>query len=153
MALAALNTEKSDVRGRSGFDWSATLLRLRGSTALLVMAYMTNGLAELGENFTKMRELLNLIRECELPFVCMGDWNMTPEEIQETELMGPTCAVIKTPQGAEFTCSSENRLMDCALVDRRLESVVKVKPFWAVPWKSHFALQKSVFSEHPARIR
>ena len=46
--------EKSDVCGRSGFDWSAQLVRLRGSTVLLVMVYMTNGLAESGENFVKM---------------------------------------------------------------------------------------------------
>ena len=64
------------------------------------MAYMTNGLAESGENFTKMLELVNLIRECELPFVCMGDWNTTPEEMQKTEFMRPTGAVIKThPRG------------------------------------------------------
>ena len=72
---------------------------------MLVKAYMTNGLAESGENFTKMRELVNLIRECELPFVCIGDWNMTPEEMQKTELMGSTGAVIKTLLGVEFTCS------------------------------------------------
>ena len=29
VALAAWSTEKSDVRGRSGFDWSGQLLRLR----------------------------------------------------------------------------------------------------------------------------
>ena len=74
----------------------------------------------------------------------MGDWNMTPEEMQKTELMRPTGAVMKTPPGVEFTCSSGNRLMDYALIDRRLESVVKVKPFWAVPWRSHVALQISI---------
>ena len=79
----------------SGFDWIAQLLRLRGSTALLVMPYMTNGL----KTSKKMRELVNLIRECELPFVCKGDWNTTPEEMQKTELMGSTGAVIKTPPG------------------------------------------------------
>ena len=41
------------MRGRSGFDWSAQLLRLRGSTVLLVMVYMTNGLARSGENLSK----------------------------------------------------------------------------------------------------
>ena len=45
------------------------------------MVYMTDGLAESGENLTKMWKLVNLIRGCELPFVCMGDWSMTPEEM------------------------------------------------------------------------
>ena len=124
------------VRGRSGFDQSAQLLRLRGSTVLLVMVCMTNGLGE-------------------LPFVCMGDWNMTPEEMQKTELMGSTGTVIKILLGVEFTWSSGNRLMDYTLVDRRLESVVKVKTFWAVPWKSHVALQISIPrapSTHTMRI-
>ena len=35
-------------------------------------------------------------------------------------------AVIKTPSGVEFACSSGNRLLDHALVDRRIESVVTV---------------------------
>ena len=45
VALAAWSMEKSDVCGRSGFDWSAQLVRLRGSTVLLVMVYMTMRLA------------------------------------------------------------------------------------------------------------
>ena len=100
---------------------------------LLVMVYMTNGLAESGENLVKMWELVNRIRGCEVPFICMGDWNMTPEEMQKTEMMGSMGAVIKTPLGVEFSCSSGNRLLDYALVDRRLESVVVVESFWAVP--------------------
>ena len=79
---------KSDVSGRSGFDWSGQSVRLKGSTVLLVMVYLTHGLAESGENLEKMWELPNLIRDRELPFICMGDWNMTPEEMQEnTELV------------------------------------------------------------------
>ena len=54
---------------------------------LLVMVYMTNRLVESGENFFKMWELVNLIRDCELPFICRGDWNMPPEEMQKTEMM------------------------------------------------------------------
>ena len=50
VALAAWSSEKSDLCGRSGFDWSAQLAGLRGSTVPLVMVYMTNGLAESGEN-------------------------------------------------------------------------------------------------------
>ena len=36
------------------------------------------GLAESGENLVNMWEL---VRGCELPLICMGDWNMTPEEM------------------------------------------------------------------------
>ena len=111
------------------------------------MVYMTNGPAESGENLTV--ELVNLITGCELPFVCMGDWNMAPEEMRKTELMGSTGAVMKTPLGVEFSCSSGHKLMDYALVDRSLESVVKVKSFWAVPWMSRcFANQCSRSTPH-----
>ena len=129
VALADWSMEKSDVCGRSGLDWSAQVVTLRGSTVPLVMVHMANGLAESGENLVEMWELVNLIRSCELPFICMGDWNMTPEELQNAEMMGPIGAVIKTPLVVQFTCSSGNRLLDDALVDRRLESVVPVEPF------------------------
>ena len=144
VAIAAWSREKSDVSGRSGFDWSGQLVRLKGSTVLLVMVYLTNGLAESGENLEKMWELANLIRDRELPFICMGDWNMTPEEMQKTELVSSIGAVIKTFVGVEYTCTSGNRLLDYALVDRRLASVVQVEPYWAVPWKSHVALEVTV---------
>ena len=51
-------------------------MRLKGSTVLLVMAFLTNGLAGPGENLEKMWELANLIRDRELPFICKGDWKM-----------------------------------------------------------------------------
>ena len=69
---------------------------------------------------------------------------MTPEEMQKTEMMGSIGAVIETPLGVEFTCSSGNRLLDYALVGPRLDSVVMVEPFCAVPWKSHVALEISI---------
>ena len=137
VAMAAGSREKSDVSGRSGFGWSGQLVRLKGSTVLLVIVYLTNGLAESGENLENMWELANLIKDRELPFICMGDWNMTPDEMQKTDLLSSIGAVIKTPVGVEYTCTSGNRLLDCALVDRRLASVVQVEPYWAVPWKSH----------------
>ena len=61
------------------------------------------------------------------PFKCMGDWNTTPVEIDTTAMMGSLGAVLKTAASTEFTCSSCNRLLDCALVDRKLESVVTVE--------------------------
>ena len=144
MALGAWSREKLDVSGCSGSDWSAQLARLRGSTVLLVVVYMTNGLAESGENLVNMWELVNLIRNSELPFICMGDWNITPEEMEKTEMMASIGAVKKTRSVVEFTCSLGNRLLDCALADRRLESVVMVEPCWAAAWKSHVALEISI---------
>ena len=76
---------------------------------------------------------------------------MTPEEMEKTEIMGSIGAAIQTPSGVECTCSSGNRLLDNALVDRRLD-VVTVEPCWAVPWKLHVAV-KSAFSGHHRRRR
>ena len=71
--------------------------------------------AESGENLVIMWGSSTSSGSNELPFICMGDWNMTPEEMQKTGSIG---AVMKTPLGVEFTCSSGNRRLDCALVDR-----------------------------------
>ena len=119
-------------------------MKLKGSTVLLAMVYLTNGLVESVENLEKMWELTNLIRDCELPFICMGDWNMTPEEMQTTELASSIGAVTKTLVAVEYTCTSGNRLLDCALVNRRLASVVKLELCWAVPCKSRIALEVTV---------
>ena len=44
----------------------------------------------------------------------------------------------------EYTCTSGNRLLDCALVNRRPASVVLLEPCWAVPCKSRIALEVTV---------
>ena len=62
VAMAAWSMQKSDVSGRSGFNWSGQLVRLKGSTVLLAMVYLTNGLAKSCENLEKMWELANLVR-------------------------------------------------------------------------------------------
>ena len=58
-------------------------MKLQGSTVLLAMVHLRNGLAESVENLEKMWELANLIRDRELPFICMGDCNMTPEKCRQ----------------------------------------------------------------------
>ena len=65
---------------------------------------------------------------------------MIPGKTEKTEMMGSIGAVIKTPSGVESSCSSGNRLLDHALVDR----VVTVEACWAVPWNSHVALGISI---------
>ena len=57
VAMAAWSMQKSDVSGRSGFDWSGQEVKLKGSTVLLAMVYLTNGLAESVENLEKMWSL------------------------------------------------------------------------------------------------
>ena len=62
---------------------------------LLVMVYMTNGVAESNENSAILWELVNLIRSNDLPFIVMGDWNMTREEMEKTMMMGSSGPVVK----------------------------------------------------------
>ena len=106
VALAAWSKENSDVCGRSGFDWSAQLVRLRGSTVLLVMVYMTRGWRSQVHTGLKCGSSSASSGGCELPFICIGHWMMTPEEMQKIEMMGSVVAVRKTPLGVEFTCST-----------------------------------------------
>ena len=68
------------------------------------MVHMATWLAESGENLVKMWEL-----------VTSSGAVSCSSYMQNTEIDG---AVIKTPLGVEFTCSSGNRLLDHALVDR-----------------------------------
>ena len=69
-----------------------------------------------------------------------------PEEMEKTEMIGSGGAVIKTHSGVEFTGSSGNRLLDDALVDRTLESVVTV--VLGIPMEISKAHWKSAFSQH-----
>ena len=72
------------------------MVRLKGSTVLLVMVHLTNGLAESGENLEKMWKLANLARSCELPYICMGDW-----------IVSAIGALVKKPVSVQFSCSAE----------------------------------------------
>ena len=80
------------------------MVRLKGSTVLLVMVHLTNGLAESGENLEKMWKLANLVRSCELPYICMGDW-----------IVSAIGALVKKPVSVQFSCSTGNRLLDCSI--------------------------------------
>ena len=45
-------------------------------------------MGESDENLVNMQELVNLIRGSDLPFICVEDWNMTPEEKEKTRYDG-----------------------------------------------------------------
>ena len=77
--------------------------------------YLTNGLAESGDNLEKMWKLADLVRSCELPYICMGDWVVTLEKLQKTYSISAIGAVVKKPVGVEYTCSSGNRLLDWSI--------------------------------------
>ena len=64
-------------------------MRLTSATVLLALVYMTNGLAESGENYAKMSELVNRNRSNDLPIKCLGDWNTTPEKMKEPKWCAP----------------------------------------------------------------
>ena len=143
VASAAWSADKSDVGGNSVFDLSAQIVRLKGATVLLVLVYMTNG----PKNVVEVWQLVYPIRSNNWSFLCMGDWDMTPEEMIRTDMMCSFGAISNKLAGVDHLLLGQQspgpRLFSvCG------RSVVTVEPGWPVQWKSHVALENRI---HAAR--
>ena len=84
------------------------MVRLRRAAVLLVIVYMTHGLAESCDNLVNMWELVNPFRSNDWQFMCIGDWNMALGEMGKTEMKRSIDAVIKTPGGVEESTIGES---------------------------------------------
>ena len=76
-----------------------------------------------GPNLERTRGVINLIKVTKLPWVIIGDFNRTPEEVAESEWCRFIKGVVLTPD-LPFTCtgngSDGGRLIDFAIADRKL---------------------------------
>ncbi len=91
-----------------------------------------------GSNIEKCKEVLRLVGAIKLPWLIMGDFNVTPEECVATSFFGYLGGTLAAPD-MEFTCTSNgsDRLLDYAIASKELAEFIQARPFYDHPFRPH----------------
>ena len=93
-----------------GLDFAMCQLRLRGVDINYIQTYRETAVGPKG-NLQRLATLAGKILGSRLPFIMVGDFNMTPEELQTTSFLGKVKASIVVASEGQASCRS-GRLLD-----------------------------------------
>ena len=126
--------------GEKGNDWSAIMVRLKGVDLLLISVYLTCSIGMTGENLAKVKELMQLCLNANIPFIMIGDWNMDPSKLMTTGWLEVIKAEIMVPSNVDFTCDTRS-MLDYAVVSRSIRgAILGLKADLKTPWVPHRGL-------------
>ena len=131
--------------------WTATSIRLRSMTINVVTVYLFTAEGLSLRNLAILEQILLYIQFCKGPSVVVGDWQVTPQELQTTRWMERAQLVVANPAGVTATCATGfggARLLDYFLVSPVLMPLLLSEAVYSVPWKPHIGLLLSL-SAHP----
>ena len=145
-----------------GLDWSAITIRARGMDVLLVALYLTSGDAKSRENYTKFEQVTRLVKAVGSPFIIIGDFNQTPDQLIEWGVLTPMAGHVLAPRAALTCTSGTGRLIDYVVCSKSLLPVLHLQTEENVPWKPHVGLRlrlnmrprtlEALFQSRPAPI-
>ena len=108
--------------------------------------YATVGLGMQGASLGSARQMLSCVATVRAPVCVMGDFNMTPDELQLSGVLQGTGLDIMLPRDTELTCTSgHGRMLDYALVDHKLKALIHdfaLDP--TTPWRPHSGLRLAI---------
>ena len=130
--------------GELGRRFAATTTRLKACTVLLVTVYLVTGQPlDSPQNTAILGRLCLLLRLLALPAICMGDFQNTPVQMQESGWLARLRLSAAVPQGMPYTCKQgKKRMLDYFLVSPELEGQIRANEVVVdVPWAVHFGIQ------------
>ena len=126
--VAWITEEEAKENQRSAFvgtDWVVGRIKLKGFEFLLVYVYLNCSAGVASENCAKLGQIMKLVKEVGLPFLALGDWNVTPAELIDSEWPRIMAAAVFVPGDEDSTCfSTTNRLLDYAVGSREMEQLI-----------------------------
>ena len=129
--------------------WQAALLRLKGSTILIVTAYLVHTIGLANENLVLLEQLLILVKSVGLPCIMSADWQMHPRELFQSDWPRRANLVLAEPPGCQATCninSDRASYLDYFLVSPQLLPLVSVSSVLQTAWKTHIALRMTLIA-------
>ena len=130
-------------RKGKGRDWAAIRVRVKGMDILYVAVYLTCGIGATGENILKIKEVMAFVMVTGLPFILVGDWNMSPEETLQAGWTQKLDAEVIVPKGVTGTCLTGSTL-DYAIISKNLRPIVQIEAIMEGPWKKHCGIRTLV---------
>ncbi|CAK0801157.1 unnamed protein product, partial [Prorocentrum cordatum] len=124
-------------------DISIILWRLKGATLALISVYLERrvGLDD-PANIAKMIQLTRVVRSLGVPWIALGDWNVTPADMQLCPWLKAFRGELLIPNDCAVTCATgKGRLIDYGILSRDFRPFVRFsKPVRDVPWSPHVGL-------------
>ena len=124
--------------------WQAVLIRLRGTTVLLVTTYLVHTIGLVNENLILLEQVLMLIRCIGLPTIVCGDWQMHPDVLHASDWPRRAGLVMALPTGLSATCnvnSDRASYIDFYMASPHLLPLLTINPLFTTPWKTHIGLE------------
>lgn len=118
--------------------WTANLLRLNGRTLLLAVVYLYPGqTATSPQNRQVLAELAGLIQSLSIPYLLVGDWNLEPEQLKESQFTRRIKGHVAATGAATINTGAE---LDYVIHSMCLVGLVAVQRDLSVPFKPHYGL-------------
>lgn len=127
-----------------GDDWSATVLRLKGISILIVIFYMTSSVGHTGPNVRKLWQVEQLMKRLGIPTVIIGYMNMTMQQMWETGWPQANELSRVMPRGIEASCTNGGRLIDYGWATSRILSIVELVPVFNTPFGTHLGMMLAI---------
>ena len=135
------DADMAPLRGH-GVDWSAAVLRLRGTNVIMVSVYLTCGIGVAAENISKMQSIALYVKQARLPFIIAGDFNMSPQSVLESGWPTQLGAYVLAPEGCITCTTGSGSVLDFAVISACLQPVVQgLRPIAGNPFRPHLGLE------------
>ena len=123
--------------------WVARYIRTTGRDLLLIVLYLPPGPHHEDTSNNTLQYVGLLIKHTRCPFLILGDWNQTPEELSETGFPNfVNSTFIHTNDTACTQGKGTN--IDYGLCDHRIAHTIKLTTDREVPWSPHLGLNGAI---------
>ena len=112
---------------------------------VVVAAYFQDGIGFTGRNLDMISSLQGWLVAVGLPWLIVADWNVPPEELAASGVIGRMGGVILAPTNCMATCHSGiGRVLDYAAASENLAKLLEVNADYLSPSTPHIGLQISI---------
>ena len=142
VAKSHLQTRHLHSSGAQGKGFVVTGIRFHGWDLAIGNVYLESGKGPGGGvNPQILAELAVFVQELRIPWILVGDWNCTPEELVSAGVLTMIKGKLVKPAEETTTQGSE---IDYAVASAAIACCIQVEVDWDVPFKPHAAVRYTV---------
>eukprot|EP00439_Symbiodinium_sp_Y106_P016431 s7416_g2.t1 len=142
MARTHLQTRHLQTFGDQGKGCIFIGLRFQGWELAIGNVYLESGTGPgAGVNPGLLSNLAVFVQELRMPWIIVGDWNCSPEELASSGFLSMIKGRLVTPGQATTNQGSE---IDYAVASEAIAACTQVEVDWDVPFKPHAAIKYKV---------
>ncbi|CAK0794171.1 unnamed protein product [Prorocentrum cordatum] len=123
-------------------DISVVPWRFHGATFASIVCYLDCSIGLAGTSSKEMNATLRIVRTLGIPWLLVGDFNATPQEMMKSGWLKALGGTAITPEGVEVSCASgKGRMIHCVIVPDSFRPFLdRVLPVHNLPRGPHIGL-------------